>query len=148
MGFEPKLPTLRPNPTAATWSTIAIYPRGRCGNCIGARTADGRDHDALLASCASRVPSAGCARVGRRVDIGETMHWVPRQSPRRWNASTGRLHQNRRSRDRPSPKVQIMSLFPHVYAKLGYDSERDLAPVSTVCTVHFILTVGPLVPPE
>jgi tripartite-type tricarboxylate transporter receptor subunit TctC len=46
-----------------------------------------------------------------------------------------------------TPGDQV-ALFPHVYAKLGYDSERDLAPVSTVCTVHFILTVGPLVPPE
>src|SRR3954466_2547136 len=68
MGFEPKLPTLRPNPSAATWSTIAIYPRGRCGNCIGARTADGRDHDALLA----RVP-AGCrARAAPALAAGST----------------------------------------------------------------------------
>jgi tripartite-type tricarboxylate transporter receptor subunit TctC len=46
-----------------------------------------------------------------------------------------------------TPGDQV-ALFPHVYAKLGYDSERDFAPISTVCTVHFILTVGPLVPPE
>jgi tripartite-type tricarboxylate transporter receptor subunit TctC len=46
-----------------------------------------------------------------------------------------------------TPGDQV-ALFPHVYAKLGYDSERDFAPVSTLCTVHFILTVGPLVPPE
>ena len=46
-----------------------------------------------------------------------------------------------------TPGDQV-ALFPHVYAKLGYDSERDFAPVSTLCTVHFLLTVGPLVPPE
>jgi tripartite-type tricarboxylate transporter receptor subunit TctC len=46
-----------------------------------------------------------------------------------------------------TPGDQV-ALFPHVYAKLGYDSGRDFAPVSTVCTVDFILTVGPLVPPE
>jgi tripartite-type tricarboxylate transporter receptor subunit TctC len=46
-----------------------------------------------------------------------------------------------------TPGDQV-ALFPHVYAKLGYDSDRDFAPVSTLCTVHFILTVGPLVPPE
>jgi len=46
-----------------------------------------------------------------------------------------------------TPGDQV-ALFPHVYAKLGYDSERDLAPVSTLCTVHFLLTVGPLVPSE
>lgn len=41
-----------------------------------------------------------------------------------------------------------LALFPHVYAKLGYDPVRDFAPVSTVCTVQFLLTVGPMVPPE
>jgi tripartite-type tricarboxylate transporter receptor subunit TctC len=46
-----------------------------------------------------------------------------------------------------TPGDQV-ALFPHVYAKLGYDSRRDLAPVSTLCTVQFILTVGPLVPTE
>ncbi|HLG48739.1 MAG TPA: tripartite tricarboxylate transporter substrate-binding protein [Reyranella sp.] len=46
-----------------------------------------------------------------------------------------------------TPGDQV-ALFPHVYAKLGYDSERDFAPVSTLCTVQFILAVGPLVPPE
>jgi tripartite-type tricarboxylate transporter receptor subunit TctC len=46
-----------------------------------------------------------------------------------------------------TPGDQV-ALFPHVYTKLGYDSGRDFAPVSTVCIVHFILTVGPLVPPE
>ena len=46
-----------------------------------------------------------------------------------------------------TPGDQV-ALFPHVYAKLGYDSERDFAPVSTLCTVQFILTVGPLVPSE
>jgi tripartite-type tricarboxylate transporter receptor subunit TctC len=46
-----------------------------------------------------------------------------------------------------TPGDQV-ALFPHVYAKLGYDSEHDFAPVSTLCTVQFILTVGPLVPPQ
>ena len=46
-----------------------------------------------------------------------------------------------------TPGDQV-ALFPHVYAKLGYDSERDLAPVSTLCTVQFILAVGPLIPPD
>jgi tripartite-type tricarboxylate transporter receptor subunit TctC len=46
-----------------------------------------------------------------------------------------------------TPGDQV-ALFPHVYAKLGYDSMRDFAPVSTLCTVQFILTVGPLVPSE
>jgi tripartite-type tricarboxylate transporter receptor subunit TctC len=46
-----------------------------------------------------------------------------------------------------TPGDQV-ALFPHVYAKLGYDSARDFAPVSTVCTVQFIFTVGPLVPAD
>jgi tripartite-type tricarboxylate transporter receptor subunit TctC len=41
-----------------------------------------------------------------------------------------------------------VALFPHVYAKLGYDALRDFTPVSTVCTVQFLLTVGSLVPTD
>lgn len=44
-----------------------------------------------------------------------------------------------------TPGDQI-TLFPHVYNKLGYDPIRDFAPVTTVCTVQFLLTIGPLVP--
>lgn len=46
-----------------------------------------------------------------------------------------------------TPGDQV-ALFPHVYARLGYDALRDFAPVSTVCIVQFALTVGPLVPAE
>ena len=46
-----------------------------------------------------------------------------------------------------TPGDQV-ALFPHVYAKLGYDALRDFTPVSTVCTVQFLLTVGSLVPTD
>jgi tripartite-type tricarboxylate transporter receptor subunit TctC len=46
-----------------------------------------------------------------------------------------------------TPGDQI-TLFPHVYNKLGYDPIRDFAPVTTVCTVQFLLTIGPLVPAQ
>lgn len=46
-----------------------------------------------------------------------------------------------------TPSYQI-TLFPHIYAKLGYDALRDFAPVSTVCAVQYLLAVGPLVPGE
>ena len=46
-----------------------------------------------------------------------------------------------------TPGDQV-TLFPHVYAKLGYDAPRDFAPVSTVCMVQFLWVVGPLVPTE
>ena len=46
-----------------------------------------------------------------------------------------------------TPGDQV-ALFPHVYARLGYDSLRDIAPVSTLCTVQFLLVVGPLVPTD
>jgi tripartite-type tricarboxylate transporter receptor subunit TctC len=46
-----------------------------------------------------------------------------------------------------TPGDQV-ALFPHVYAKLGYDALRDFAPVSTVCTVQFLLTIGSLVPAD
>src|SRR5690606_5634203 len=37
---------------------------------------------------------------------------------------------------------------PHVYRTLSYDPLHDFAPVTTVCTVPFLLVVGPLVPPQ
>ena len=46
-----------------------------------------------------------------------------------------------------TPGDQV-ALFPHVYAKLGYDALRDFAPVSTVCMVQFLFVVGPMVPSE
>jgi tripartite-type tricarboxylate transporter receptor subunit TctC len=46
-----------------------------------------------------------------------------------------------------TPGDQI-TLFPHVYNKLGYDPIRDFAPVATVCTVQFLLIIGPLVPAQ
>jgi tripartite-type tricarboxylate transporter receptor subunit TctC len=46
-----------------------------------------------------------------------------------------------------TPGDQV-ALFPHVYAKLGYDALRDFAPISTVCMVQFLFVVGSLVPPE
>jgi tripartite-type tricarboxylate transporter receptor subunit TctC len=39
-----------------------------------------------------------------------------------------------------------LTLFPHIYKTLNYDPLRDFAPVSTVCTVQFLLTIGPAVP--
>ena len=46
-----------------------------------------------------------------------------------------------------TPGDQV-ALFPHVFAKIGYDVLRDFAPVSTVCMVQFLFVVGPMVPPE
>jgi tripartite-type tricarboxylate transporter receptor subunit TctC len=46
-----------------------------------------------------------------------------------------------------TPGDQV-ALFPHVYAKLGYDALRDFAPISTVCVVQFVLVVRPLVPSD
>jgi tripartite-type tricarboxylate transporter receptor subunit TctC len=37
-------------------------------------------------------------------------------------------------------------VFPHVYKTLGYDAFRDFAPVTTVCSFPFLITVGPMVP--
>lgn len=39
-----------------------------------------------------------------------------------------------------------LTLFPHVYKQLSYDTLKDFVPVTTVCAVQFVLTVGPLVP--
>src|SRR5262245_54167646 len=37
-------------------------------------------------------------------------------------------------------------IYPHVYRKLNYDALNDFIPVSTICDVEFVLTVGPMVP--
>lgn len=39
-----------------------------------------------------------------------------------------------------------LSLFPHIYRNVTYDVLRDFTPVGTVCTVQFLLVVGPMVP--
>jgi tripartite-type tricarboxylate transporter receptor subunit TctC len=42
--------------------------------------------------------------------------------------------------------ASIMTLYPHVFNKLGYDPVRDFAPVSTVCMSTNALAVGQHVP--
>ena len=44
-----------------------------------------------------------------------------------------------------TPGDQV-TLFPHVYQKLSYDTLRDFVPVTTVCTFPFLLAIGPMVP--
>ena len=39
-----------------------------------------------------------------------------------------------------------MFLYPHVYRQLGYDPERDFAPVARIANLAIALYVGPLVP--
>lgn len=41
-----------------------------------------------------------------------------------------------------------LSLFPHIYRSLPYNPGRDFAPVSTVCAVQFLISIGPMVPPD
>ncbi|UPJ97406.1 hypothetical protein IVB07_07700 [Bradyrhizobium sp. 172] len=41
-----------------------------------------------------------------------------------------------------------VAVFPHVYKSLGYDAFKDFAPVTTVCSFPFLITVGPMVPAE
>jgi tripartite-type tricarboxylate transporter receptor subunit TctC len=42
--------------------------------------------------------------------------------------------------------VDQLALFPHIYKRLSYKPLEDLAPVTIVCSVQFLLTVGPRVP--
>jgi tripartite-type tricarboxylate transporter receptor subunit TctC len=42
--------------------------------------------------------------------------------------------------------VDQLALFPHVYNRLSYRPLEDFAPVTTVCSVQFLLAVGPRVP--
>ena len=41
-----------------------------------------------------------------------------------------------------------LTLFPHVYKELSYKPLEDFTPVTTVCSVQFLLTIGPLVPAD
>lgn len=40
----------------------------------------------------------------------------------------------------------ILSLYPHIYKSLPYDSFNDLVPVSRAATFTYALTIGPMVP--
>jgi tripartite-type tricarboxylate transporter receptor subunit TctC len=40
----------------------------------------------------------------------------------------------------------MLSLYPHVYSKLGYDAFKDFVPVSMAAIMHHGLAVGPMVP--
>jgi tripartite-type tricarboxylate transporter receptor subunit TctC len=42
--------------------------------------------------------------------------------------------------------ASIMTLYPHVFSKLGYDTQKDFMPVSTVCNSANALAVGTHVP--
>jgi tripartite-type tricarboxylate transporter receptor subunit TctC len=42
--------------------------------------------------------------------------------------------------------VDQLALFPHVYSRLSYQPRKDFAPVATICSMQFLLTVGPRVP--
>ncbi|HEY1230945.1 MAG TPA: tripartite tricarboxylate transporter substrate-binding protein, partial [Ramlibacter sp.] len=40
----------------------------------------------------------------------------------------------------------MMSIYPHIYAKLSYDPFKDFAPVSIAAVMTHALSVGPMVP--
>lgn len=40
----------------------------------------------------------------------------------------------------------ILTIYPHVYDKLSYDSVADLAPIANLCEMSYSLNVGPWVP--
>jgi tripartite-type tricarboxylate transporter receptor subunit TctC len=42
--------------------------------------------------------------------------------------------------------VDQLALFPHVYSRLSYQPLEDFAPVTTVCSLQFLLAIGPKVP--
>ncbi len=42
--------------------------------------------------------------------------------------------------------TSMLTIYPHIYKKLAYDPQTDLAPVSLGCVFDFGLAVGPTVP--
>jgi tripartite-type tricarboxylate transporter receptor subunit TctC len=45
----------------------------------------------------------------------------------------------------PNPMI---TLYPHIYRKLAYSPERDLVPVTSICSFPLVLVAGPGVPAE
>jgi tripartite-type tricarboxylate transporter receptor subunit TctC len=44
--------------------------------------------------------------------------------------------------------VDQLALFPHVYKQLGYQPREDFAAVTPICSVEFLVVIGPAVPPS
>jgi tripartite-type tricarboxylate transporter receptor subunit TctC len=44
--------------------------------------------------------------------------------------------------------ASMVVVFPHVYKRLGYDALNDFAPITSVCSFPFLITVGPMVPAD
>jgi len=44
--------------------------------------------------------------------------------------------------------ASVLTMYPHVYADLGYDPLTELAPVCTVAATAFVIAVGPKVPAQ
>ena len=42
--------------------------------------------------------------------------------------------------------ASMLVIYPHIYRKLNYDALSDFIPITTVCDVSFVLTIGPMVP--
>lgn len=42
----------------------------------------------------------------------------------------------------------MVTVYPHIYRKLGYDPLKDFVPVATIASFPFVLVVGPSVPAE
>ena len=47
-----------------------------------------------------------------------------------------------------STPYSSMCLYPHTYAKLGYDPVKDFAPISIAAVFDYALAVGPMVPAQ
>lgn len=42
----------------------------------------------------------------------------------------------------------ILTIYPHVYDKLSYDSVADLAPIANLCEMSYSVNIGPWVPAQ
>lgn len=66
--------------------------------------------------------------------------------------AAGRIANSQLKRERPDGRsllcthISALTIYPHVYAKLGYDPASDLVPVSPVVAATCAFAVGSLVP--
>src|SRR5262245_11920954 len=44
--------------------------------------------------------------------------------------------------------ASMLVIYPHIYRKFNYDALNDFVPITTVCDVSFVLTIGPMVPAQ
>ncbi|CAN5383545.1 tripartite tricarboxylate transporter substrate binding protein [soil metagenome] len=115
----------RAQPLAGNTSVVSGFPAGGMGDMVARPLIDklrGKYADVLLLE--SRTGAGGriaAEYVKRAAPDGKTVLQIP---------------------------GSVMSLYPHIYAKLPYDPVADFIPISPLCSYVYSFTAGPGLPAE